>query len=536
MATIPPPYSPQEVQRRARESWRAQAAAQRAAARAQRNYWRAMRRPSIAGPIILILIGIVAMLLVTGRLDGPTFWMGYHRWWPLLFILVGVVLLGEWFVDRNQPHPIRRSAGGVVFLLILAGVVASASYSHWNWGPLQDQFSGQDGDFFHFMGTEHVNDTQMDIDLAAASQVQVQNPRGDVNITPSPDSRMHVRSHETSYSNSDDDAQRFLKSLAPNVTVNAANVVVRVNGNSNGKSDVTIELPTDAAADVNAGHGDINIEGLKGSVNASAGHGDIKFENLGGTTHARMSKGNFSAHDVRGDLSVEGRMDDVTLSEIRGKVLLDGDFFGSTHLERIEAPLHLHSSRTDFEIARIAGDLTMDSSDLRLQQAQGPIKIVTRSKAIDCSQVFGDVHIENSNDDVSVTPGEPLGNISINNRQGSINLGIPATANFSVDGRAHNGEISTDFSLNQTGSDSSHSLTGEVGNGGPRITLVSDQGDIHLKKGDLFPALPPIPPLPPMPSVNGMPSMQKMPRTPHAPEITKHLRQPPGVSGQPAVQ
>lgn len=537
MATIPPPYSPQEAARRSREAWRTQAAAQRATARAQRQYWRAMRRPSITGPIIMIAIGIVALLIATGKMNGLTFWSTYQRWWPLLFILVGVTLLLEWFLDRRQPYPVRRTAGGVVFLLILAGVAASASYAHWNWGPFQDQFSGVDGDVFHFMGNEHVNDTQMDLDMPAHATVQFDNPRGDVNVSASDDNRMHVRSHETAYTNSNDDATRFLKSLAPNVTVNGTNVMVHVQGSSNGKSDLTIQIPVDASASVNAGHGDVTLEGLNGEVHVTSGQGDVKFESLAGTVHARMNKGDFSAHAIQGDLSVEGRMNDVTLSEIRGRVLLDGDSFGNTHLERIESPLHFHSSRTDIEVARIAGELTMDSGDLHLQQAQGPIKIVTRSKSIDCSQVFGDIHIENSNDDVNVSPGSPLGNISIDNRHGSINLSLPASASFSVDGRTNNGEVSTDFGLTQTGSNSSHTLTGEVGKGGPRITLSSDQGDIHLKKGDLV--VPPLPPIPPMPSIKGLPAIPRVPAMPHVPAMpgpVKHLRATRGVSEQPSVQ
>ena len=165
-----------------------------------------------------------------------------------------------------------------------------------------------------------------------------------------------------------------------------------------------------------------------------ATRGDVKLENLASTAHARMSRGDFSAHGLAGDLSVEGRMDDVTLSEIRGKVLLDGDFFGDMHMERIQAPLHLHSSRTDLEVARIAGDLTMDSNDLRMQQVLGPVKVVTRSKSIDCTQVFGDIHIENSDNDVTVTSASPLGNVYINNRHASINMGVPSGSDFSAEG------------------------------------------------------------------------------------------------------
>ena len=531
MATIPPPYSPQEAARRAREAWRAQAAAQRATARAQRQYCRAMRRPSITGPIVLIANWHHGSMVVTGRVSGMTFWMAYQRWWPLLFILVGVTLLLEWFLDRNRPYPVRRTAGGVVFLLILAGIAASISYSHWNWGPLQDQFSG-DKDIFEFMGQEHVNDTTMDLTAMPGMHIEIQNPRGDVIVSASNDGQIHLRSHEVAYTNSENDAKRFLKSLEPNFKMNGTTAAIRVEGSNNGKANVTVEVPTDAGVDVNAGHGDITIEGLKGSVNVVAGNGDVKFESLGGAANAKMNKGDFSAHAVQGDLAVAGRMNDVTLSEIRGKVLLDGDSFGDTHLERIESPLHFHSSRTDIEVARIAGELTMDSGDLHLQQVQGPIKIVTRSKSIDCSQVFGDLHIENSNDDVTIVAGSPVGNIFVDNHHGGIHLTLPPNAGFVVDGRANNGEISTDFALTQGNHDSNGTLSGTVGSGTARITLSSDQGDIHLVKGDVIPALPPIPPPPPaMSPGKGLPAAPPQPPGP-----MKHLHAPPGVNGQPAVQ
>ena len=113
MATIPPPIPPQEAARRAREAWRAQAAAQKAQYRAQKQYWRSMRRPSITGPFVLILIGVMALLLLTGKINGATFWIAYQHWWPLLFIVVGLGMLLEWFLDRDKPYPVRRTSGGL---------------------------------------------------------------------------------------------------------------------------------------------------------------------------------------------------------------------------------------------------------------------------------------------------------------------------------------------------------------------------------------------------------------------------------------
>ena len=145
-----------------------------------------------------------------------------------------------------------------------------------------------------------------------------------------------------------------------------------------------------------------------------------------------MSKGDFSAHQIAGSVSIDGHLEDVTISDVTGSVALDGDFFGDTHLEQIGSTVHFHSSRTDLDLGRLAGDLTMDSDDLHVGQAVGPLRIVTRSKNIECTQISGDVHIENSNGDVAVTAIEPLGNIQINNASDPVTLTLPPNAGFQI--------------------------------------------------------------------------------------------------------
>jgi hypothetical protein len=51
MATLPPPYT------------------QRDAARAQRYYRYSMRRPSLLGPVVLVVVGVLALLVETNRLN-----------------------------------------------------------------------------------------------------------------------------------------------------------------------------------------------------------------------------------------------------------------------------------------------------------------------------------------------------------------------------------------------------------------------------------------------------------------------------------
>ena len=82
-------------------------------------------------------------------------------------------------------------------------------------------------------------------------------------------------------------------------------------------------------------------------------------------------KHDFSAHDIQGDLTVDGDLNDLTFSEIKGKVTQNGEILGDVHMENISGPVHLHTSVTDLQVAELPGDLTLDSDDLRVNEAKG---------------------------------------------------------------------------------------------------------------------------------------------------------------------
>ena len=117
----PPPYDPHTQWRVYREQQRAAWRAQRDAWKAQQHAWKAgygnaygPRVPSVVGPIILVAIGIVGVLLYSGRIAPGEFWGWYGHWWPLLLIAAGLAMLGEWALDLRRDHagaPRRRVCG-----------------------------------------------------------------------------------------------------------------------------------------------------------------------------------------------------------------------------------------------------------------------------------------------------------------------------------------------------------------------------------------------------------------------------------------
>src|SRR5271157_4628460 len=187
-----PPYDPRTQYRVYREQQKAAWRAQRDAWKAQRYAWKAgyvgtygPRIPSVVGPIILVCVGIVALLVVTGRIAPGDFWGWYARWWPLLLIGAGLALLGEWALDLRRETPVRRGGSfvGILILLAILGVGAAG----WNnfWGPLRAQWGDQGDNFFNTFGLpEHDNDqVVLNSQIPANATVEIQNPRGDVSIT-----------------------------------------------------------------------------------------------------------------------------------------------------------------------------------------------------------------------------------------------------------------------------------------------------------------------------------------------------------------
>jgi DUF4097 and DUF4098 domain-containing protein YvlB len=490
MATLPPPYDQREAAR-----------AQRDAAQAQRYYLRSLRRPSMIGPVVLIVVGVIALLIETDKLNAFHLWAWYIRWWPLLLIGVGLLSLGEWWLDRSHPSRGRRSHGGLIALIICLAVVGYVvSYtSHGMHGMhLFGHGVDQDDLFFHLLGREHTDDRNLNQQLPAGALVDIQVPHGDVTVTPSGDDQIHVQGHQVVYAANDRDARRKLDALAPQLTVNGKSVTIRAADTSDGRADLTIEIPNGAVPTVSAGHGDVAIEGLPGAATVSADKGDVKVGSVGGAVHVRMGKGEFSAHAITGDLALQGKLDDVSISEVQGRVVLDGDFFGDTNLAHIASAVHFHSSRTDIEVVSIPGDLSIDSGDLQLNNATGPAKISTSAKDVECTGITGDLRVDDGDGDISVGAVLPVGELQIHNRNGAINLTVPKGAGFQLQATARNGNIESKLNLPVSSVGEGQSVAGQVGSGGPRIELVADHGNIEITAMDALPA-PPQPPAVPEP-------------------------------------
>ncbi len=178
----------------------------------------------------------------------------------------------------------------------------------------------------------------------------------------------------------------------------------------------------------------------------------------------------------------------MTVTDVSGQTSLEGEFYGDTHFERLHGPITFHTSRTQLDLARLDGELNISPhSDLNGDQITGPTILRTRSRNVTFDRIAGDVDVTNSDGSVDLTGAPPLGNVSVENKNGEVNLTVPEHSNFTVEAETKGGEISNDLNLKSTTSDNRATVSGTVGHGGPRITVHTTHLDIGIHEKETAP-------------------------------------------------
>jgi hypothetical protein len=522
--SYPPPYG-RDALRAQRQALKEQARLIKTQAQFQRSQLRlqrrSLRRNSLVGPIILLAVGIFCLLAELGRISWGQSLEWYARWWPAVLILAGLLLLAEWTYDQRRPDgspQVRVLGGGVVFLLIvlaIAGLSARGLEHALDWHD--STFGPGNTRFDHLFGEQHDADSALSSAIDPGATLVVHNPHGDVTMTgSSSDGQVHVTVHTHSYAWKDSDAQSKARRLQPGFTHQGKDLELDVASVEGGQCDLTIELPRTSAITLEAGRGDVNINEMSAPVSVSANHGDVEIKavNAPVNLHVNDDDATLTLQSITGAVVIDGRGGDMDISEIQGDLSMQGDFFGSTHVQHVTGAVHFQTSRTLFSTARLGEDFSVSDDDLDASGLIGPVVLKANDKNVTLDRVSGVVDISNRNGSVSLTHAQPMGAISIQNTHGSVDLGVPKNVGFQLNAQTRNGSIENDFGFSEADAGDNHTLTGKVAGGGPPVTIATSDGDITVRRSSVSP-VPPAPPQPPSPST--APEAPKAPKPPTVP-------------------
>ena len=158
--------------------------------------------------------------------------------------------------------------------------------------------------------------------------------------------------------------------------------------------------------------------------------------------------------------------------------------FSDNESRRYNNPAEVEYTLTIPRKARIdSADLVNGS--LEIEGAEGDVKAACVNGNVKARGLTGDVKLSTVNGGVeaTITRLEESKSTSLNSVNGSIVLTIPSDSNAQVKASTIHGSITNDFGLQvNDGEYVGHDLSGQIGNGGPRIRLSNVNGSIAIKR------------------------------------------------------
>jgi hypothetical protein len=458
---------------------------------------------SMAGPIVLILLGVLFLLMTLGVLDRYSLATIFGRYWPLLLILWGVIKLIEHQQAKQAGLPARGiGAGGVFLVLFIVCIGLTATQFVRVWPNIKDHIQLGDNQDFEdlFGGSTFDYSDELTQPFPAGGSLRINNERGSVTINVAEGNALKVSVRKKIRADKQEDADGYNSKTKPEITVH--DKIVTLNANTQGagdkgvRADLDVYVPRNVELVITDRRGDVTVTGITGNAAIDHQRGEVNVSDHTGNVTIDIERSSARVQHVKGDVTIQGHGNEIAVEDVDGAAHLNGEFQESIRLVRITKTVTFKSARTDMEFFRLDGRLDLDSGDLRADSLTGPMRLITRSKNISLDGLSGDLRLQDSNGTVEVGVHSP-GNIQIENRKGDVQVTIPPNTAIKIEARSRGGEISSDFSeLQINNGDGQASASGSIGNNGPKLVINNEHGTVEIRKGTVTVATPPAPAVP----------------------------------------
>ena len=444
-----------------------------------------MRRTSLIGPLILILLG--GLLLASNLSDQYNFVdvLAFH--WPWILVGWGVIRLGELFVWSRRVEPLfpQGIRSGEWFLVVLICLVGSGLYGG-------RSFIG--GFPFHVDGLRMFGEAhdfgieEQRIPAAGAKRLLVENLRGEVIISGEDVQEVRVSGRESVRALSEEDAQTIWSARKLSVEQQGDLIIIRTNQES-APSDrrlasyLQIRIPAGMSVETRGRNTNYEVNRVNADVTLTGDEGDAQVKDVAG--EVRINIGNsdhIHVRDARGLVEVSsGRGEDLELENIAGPTTVSGSFSGNMILRGLAKPIRVEDRRLDLRAEAIPGEVVADRGNFQGKGITGPIRIASESKDIELERFTNALELTLEHGDAKIRNDEKVSYpMMIDVRRGKVLLGIRDNTGFELEGEARKGEIenSTDLAFTvETDSRGSRIRGGKAG--APKVTIRAERIELQ---------------------------------------------------------
>ena len=288
------------------------------------------------------------------------------------------------------------------------------------------------------------------LSVKGAIRLELNNTSGDVSITGSADGKVHVHGDARASGMGFESPEKRLNELLANPPIEQRGDTIRVGEEMRHLRNVSIsyviEVPRDTEISSSVLSGAQTIQDVRGPVKAEAASGSIRVNHIERQTQLSTLSGSIRADNIGDDIRASSASGTVTVSNIKGDVRISA-LSGSTQISK-------PGGRVEASTASGSVDVEGATSDVKAHAASGRVNV-------------------NGN------PGA-TSYWDLKTASGTVQLGVPASANFHLSAEAVSGEIKTDIPV-VVEEQGKHSLRARVGNGGGRVEVRTVSGEIRLR-------------------------------------------------------
>jgi DUF4097 and DUF4098 domain-containing protein YvlB len=210
--------------------------------------------------------------------------------------------------------------------------------------------------------------------------------------------------------------------------------------------DVTV--PAKYNVNLKTAGGSVKVQDLEGDAHAETSGGSLKFGQINGPVHGRTSGGSIQVTGATQDVDIETSGGGITVGDTGGNVMA-------------------HTSGGSIRIGDVKGSVNAGTSGggIEVNGASGPVNAHTSG---------GSIH-------AAITQ-QPTGPCTFEASGGGIEVKMASNIAVDLDAQTSGGSVSTDFPVTVQGAMKKNELHSKVNGGGPKVTLGTSGGSIHIKK------------------------------------------------------
>lgn len=321
------------------------------------------------------------------------------------------------------------------------------------------------------------------LDTAGLRGLRVENSRGDVQASASPDGRIHVTALKVVRSSSRAESRRMADEIHVDTSTEGGQLVVRARYPArrsirigfwdlfhdvewpSSEVKIQVQVPAGLGLAVRTSSGDVDCEGLASPLRVESTSGDVRIAATRAAVDVTTGSGDVTAGDL-------GRARIRTSS-------------GDAELTALHGPVDVHTTSGDVTVRDAADSLTLGtvSGDVEVERAALGLSVTTTSGEIRARRVRGRVEVGASSGSVELGLVPPLTSGAVSTGSGDIELTFERGMSARLELQTSNGQLQMESPI-QVLSLTRRRVTGQLRQGGAVVSLRSASGDIHVMTGE----------------------------------------------------